>query len=403
MRDPLPTKRAPPQNPLGRDLVHDGVSIIGASMAGLFVARELARAGLRVSVFEATPGLEPSARTLIVTPAWLRLLDFDPEPAVLNRIHAFELVSQGSSVRIPLQEPDLVVERSRFIRLLAAEVQKAGGQLIFDRRLRTVQSNGRGCCLEFCNGYRTELRDAARVVGADGFRSTVASAVGQKSPGTVSILQAKVRLPADLTEHTTRVWFDRQSTRFFYWLIPESSHMGVAGLISETPQQARQALERFLSDYDLSAIDYQAALVPAPSLRSAPRVQLEDGHVLLVGDAAGQVKVTTVGGVVTGIRGAQAAARALVRGSSYRDELRSLRHELTAHALVRQALDSFADEDYDTLLRMVNPGTTHVLHRHTRDEMPRLLWRLLLAQPWGAVLAARALARRAWCEAIIRS
>ena len=36
------------------------------------------------------------------------------------------------------------------------------------------------------------------------------------------------------------------------------------------------------------------------------------GNVYLVGDAAGQVKVSTVGGTVTGLRGAQAVALAIL-------------------------------------------------------------------------------------------
>jgi flavin-dependent dehydrogenase len=367
------------------------VTVIGASIAGLFAAREMARAGMPVRVWEAQGSLKPCSRTLIVTPAWLRLLDFDTEPAILNRIRAFELVSRQASVRIPLQEPDLVVERFRFLDLLAAEAQRAGAELVLERRLRTVSTNGQGCRLHLSSDDAKTPCGTSRVLGADGLQSAVAHAVGGEPLRRVAILQARVSLPYDLSEHTARVWFDRQSTRFFYWLIPESSKEAVAGLIAETPREAERALERFLVAQGMTACAYQAAEVPVQAGGRRSRSEKLNGRVLLIGDAAGQVKVTTVGGVVTGMRGARAAARSLVRGTSYPRELQPLQRELMAHAMVRYVLDRFRDEDYDELIRLLNRRGVRVLGSMSRDEMTRVFWRLLMAQPRWVMLGARAL------------
>jgi 2-polyprenyl-6-methoxyphenol hydroxylase-like FAD-dependent oxidoreductase len=67
--------------------------IIGASISGLFAAYHLARRGAPVRVFEAQAPFRPAERTLIVTPAWRQLLDFDPGEAVLHRVSAYELIS----------------------------------------------------------------------------------------------------------------------------------------------------------------------------------------------------------------------------------------------------------------------------------------------------------------------
>lgn len=79
--------------------------------------------------------------------------------------------------------------------------------------------------------------------------------------------------------------------------------------------------------------------------------------MLLVGDAAGQVKVTTIGGVVTGMCGGAAAARAILGGTSYTAETSSLRWELRAHAALRHLLDAFTDADYDHMLNLLNRRT----------------------------------------------
>jgi flavin-dependent dehydrogenase len=162
------------------------------------------------------------------------------------------------------------------------------------------------------------------------------------------------------------------------------------GLIAETEEEAGAALERFMVAEGLAAIEYQQAQVPMYPPRSRPTADLREGQALLVGDAAGQVKVTTVGGVVTGMRGAAAAARSILRGTSYAAEARALRWELQAHAGLRRLLDGFSNADYDRLLRLLNGPTRRVLRRYNRDELRRSIWRLVLAQPRWVTLGGRA-------------
>jgi flavin-dependent dehydrogenase len=366
------------------------VGIVGASIAGFWAARHLAQHRIPVTVYEAQETFEPDARTLIVTPAWLRLQDGSAEFPILNRIDAFELISQSQSVRIPLQEPDVVVERACFLRVLARQAERAGAQFRLGHRLVRMEPAGSGWNLCFENGVGTAT--VSRVLGADGAGSTVARALGRDGREQVAILQARVALPSHLSTDTVRVWFDRDSTRFFYWLIPESPETGIAGLIAESDGAARQSLGQFLAAQNLAPMGYQAAVVPLHRWGERGAPSAGDG-VLLAGDAAGQVKVTTVGGVVTGMRGGVAAARAWVHGCGATRQLRYLRRELDAHALVRYVLDRFRNEDYDALLACLNRRASHVLRTYPRDELTRALWRLLITQPRWLSLGARALIR----------
>lgn len=368
--------------------------IVGASAAGLFAAYRLARGGLPVRVYEAQAPFRPAPRTLIVTPAWLRLLDFDAGEAVLNRTHTFELISRSASVRIPLREPDVVIDRARFLQLLVQKAKEAGGEVLFGHRLTQMHQDGVPLILRFAVGANRErVVPALHALGADGVRSTVAHAARKDGLERVGLSQARVPLPPDLAPDTVRVWFDRAATRFFYWLIPESHETGVLGLIAETPAQARGLLERFLRARGWEPLAWQEeSPVPLFPLRFSPPA-VGDGRLLLAGDAAGQVKDTTVGGVVAGMRGAAAAARSLLRHTPYETELRSLRRELNFHALVRRVLDGFTDEDYDRLLRLLNRRGLDVLSRRHRDELARAVWCLLPAQPRWLLLGARALVR----------
>ena len=153
------------------------------------------------------------------------------------------------------------------------------------------------------------------------------------------------------------------------------------GLIALDGKNTRQKLERFLSRRRLKTEDIQAARVPAYSHWIRPWRKISGADIFLVGDAAAQVKVTTVGGLVTGLRGAKAAADAILRRTHYLRELRPLRHELSLHLIIRSVLNRFGSADYDRLLELLNAKTIRLLGRYNRDQAARILCRIIMAQP----------------------
>lgn len=375
-------------------LPHQNVAIIGASAAGLYAAYLLAKEGVPVQVYEAGETIGPPARTLIVTSQIVPVLGFVPTEAIVNRIERIALFSPQATAQVSLAQPDLIIEREKLLRLLADRARQAGAAIVLGQRFLGLQGDGAGLTLQLQDRQAGRLREvrAGKLLGADGVTSQVAGAVQRAGYPTVSIQQARVVLPPGAEAHTVQVWFDRDDTRFFYWLIPESSGYAVVGLIAENQAEASERLRCFLAAHRLEATDYQAAQVPTHRFNAQPWARMGDADVLLVGDAAGQVKVTTVGGVVTGLRGARAAASALLRHGDYAGELRGLKRELDLHLALRRVLDRFANADYDALLRLLNRRASGILEVRTRDELARTFWRLLLAQPQWIMLVARALA-----------
>src|SRR5207249_6056487 len=144
-----------------------------------------------------------------------------------------------------------------------------------------------------------------------------------------------VRLPAHLPRHTRRLWLIAEETLYFYWLAPGSPTRGVLGLIGEDRQETRRRLGRFLERRRLEPIEFQGARIPGYARWVPIHQRVGQGDVYLVGDAAGQVKVTTVGGIVTGFRGALGVAEAILNGGASR-ELTALRRELNLHLLIRR-------------------------------------------------------------------
>jgi len=375
-----------------RQGTYQQIAIVGGSAAGLFTAYLLARAGREACVFEGRDRLDAAPRTLIVTDRMREILGGLGEKAVVNEIRQFELFTDGRVARITLRRPDLVIERSALINELAGAAQAAGARVKFGQRLLALKENDHTLTLtmEPTQGGRAEDAQFRTIIGADGAVSRVAQAAGWSRPRTVPLVQAIVDLPNGMTPETVRVWFIPEDTPYFYWLIPHSPTEGVVGLIGEDGSETRSVLERFLERHQLKPRGFQGARIPIYTGWSPVRRQLAGGDVYLVGDAAGHVKVTTVGGIVTGFRGALGVTEAILNGGSS-GKLRALRRELNAHLLIRKLIHGFTQAHYSHLVDLLNTRARKDLEAHTRDEPGSLLFRICLHQPRLLLLGLRAL------------
>ena len=366
------------------------VIVVGASAAGLFTAASVARGGHPVRVLESKPLLEPASRTLIVTDHFRTQMAAVARESVINEIRRFELFTDGRSAQIALKKPDLIIERARLIAALAREAQQAGTSFSFDSRFLAVAPNERGLRLEIESGGKREELHADSLVGADGAASRVARAAGWPPVETVPLVQAIVRLPKDCPPDTTRVWFIPDDTPYFYWLIPESPDRAALGVIGEHGRDTKRCFENFLEKKKLEPLEWQGARIPVYRGWVPVRRQIGNGEVFLVGDAAAQVKVSTVGGIVTGFRGALGVAQALLKKGPGR-ELAALRRELGTHWMIRRALHHFQQKDYSQLVDLLDVSARESLAEFHRDESTRLLWNLVRRQPRLLLLGLRGL------------
>jgi len=381
------------------------VVVVGASIAGLHAARRLARSGKSVAVFDRQAELNPARRTLIVTPELRRVLPDIPEEAVLHQTGRIKLSSPNATGEVSLRDPDLIVERAAIIRWLFREAVDAGVTMHLGHRFlgfepASARHNGNGLrnhlAVCFHNHGASTVRARQAVIGADGIHSDVGEAAGMPRVQSVPIVQAEVDLPPDWDPDVTQVWFNPDETRFFYWLIPESSSRGVVGLIGDDGVRTRALLGHFLETRGFRARSYQGARVALHPRRMKPWTELGGLPVLLVGDAAGQVKITTVGGMVTGVAAAEAAVKSILNGRSYAEELAPTRNELDVHYLIRSLLDRLDGDGYDLLVGALGPKLGSFLGRHDRDSMRGAFWRIPFVEPRLFRVAWRCLLGRGW-------
>ena len=367
----------------------EDVVVIGSSAAGLYTAACIARGGRRVSVLEAKPTPDPAPRTLIVTDYFKNQTSPAARGSILNEIRRFELFTDGRSAQVALKQPDLIIERSRLIRALAGEAAQAGAKLRCDTRFLDLSPNAKGLHVHVDQGGKREELHAGSVVGADGAASRVARSAGWPPVETVPLVQAVVKLPKDCPPDTTRVWFIPDDTPYFYWMIPESAERAAVGVIGERGRATKALFDRFLEKKGLEPLEWQGARIPVYKRWVPVQRAVGNGDVYLVGDAAAQVKVSTVGGIVTGFRGARGVADAILQKG--KSELRVLRRELGTHWLIRRALHDFRQEDYSHLVDLLNVSARESLGEINRDESTRLLWNVIRRQPKLVLLGLRGL------------
>lgn len=365
------------------------ILVVGGSAAGVYAAARLAQGGKSVRVLESRPTLDATPRTLIVTDHFKNQISASAKSCILNEINRFELFTNGRSAHFALRQPDLIIERTRLIRSLSEEAQQAGATFDYDTRFLGLGPNGNGLRVEVDQaGQRVELH-AQSVVGADGAASRVARSAGWPAVETVPLVQAVVKLPKDCPPDTTRVWFIPDDTPYFYWMIPESADRAAVGVIGEQGQSTKARFDRFLEKKGLEPLEWQGARIPVYRRWIPVQRSVGSGEVYLVGDAAAQVKVSTVGGIVTGFRGARGVADAILRNGN--SELRALRRELGTHWLIRRAIHYFRQEDYSKLVDLLNDSARESLGEINRDHSTRLLWNVVRSQPRLVLMGLRGL------------
>jgi flavin-dependent dehydrogenase len=293
-----------------------------------------------------------------------------------------------------LGEPDQVIEREKLIHLLALLGKEAGAKIFLGHLFSRFARFGRKIVVTIRHIKTGEERSVSSdvLVGADGAFSSVCTP-SLNGHRLASLLQVKVTLPEGVDSMTCQVWFNPARTKYFYWLIPEGGQRASVGLIADRAEGAEAGLETFLQERNLEPLEFQSAPVPIHRFEHPFSFQKSNQNVFIIGDAAAQVKGTTVGGLVTGLKGAKVLANYLLNGGNLRKESRNLRLELNLHLLVRHILNRFNDENYDELIGMLNGGLKDILKEWTRDQLTQSFWKLILTEPRLVTLGAKTLLR----------
>jgi len=284
--------------------------IVGSGPAGSHAAYLLAKMGYQVLLIEGrkTPKQSINCSGIIGLEAFR---EFDLwEVPILNRINKFKFVSPSGKSFIYQSNSALAfaVDRSVFDSYLTRRAIGAGASFLDESWVRKILIDENEVKIYIqSKGHSFELRAKVGVIAA-GHGSSLVEMVGLKSPPRfVEAVQADVYgLELDFTE----VYLgNKVAPGSFAWLIPLGNGKGLVGLTTEKNsfQHLQFLLHKLKAEKNISKVtNLQYSAIP---LGLIPKAFAR--RILVIGEAAGQVKTTTNGGIYYGMIGAEIAVKVL--------------------------------------------------------------------------------------------
>ncbi len=344
------------------------LAVAGAGVAGSYIALRLASLGYKVVVLEEHEKIgEPVQCTGIIgAECYERFPLFDG--TVLGAANSAKLFSpSGREIRLHRDSIQAyIVDRAAFDVELAEKAREHGAHYHLGSRVKNI------VVLDDSVRMETEAQvtcEAKTAVIATGFGSKIPQMLGLGRIDDI-IIGAQVEVGINGVNEI-EVYFDQKlSPGFFAWLVPTTNHKALVGLFS------RKNVARHLDDL-LSTLFRQnkiASLEATPTYGGIPLKPLSRtcmGRVLVVGDAAGQVKPTTGGGVYYGLLCAETAAETLDQAlsigdfseklfSNYEKAWRKkLGKELRIDRFARQVYQRLTNRHIDTIFSIIESTGIH--------------------------------------------
>lgn len=395
------------------------VVVVGAGPVGSTAARYAAKNGAKVLLIEEHASIgSPVGCTGLLSTRAVAECELNPsEDFVFNSVRgAFIHAPDGQCLPVDgKQTKAYVVSRKNFDRRLAEMAVEAGVELSLKTRAIGLEKKGKTesgdtgkispVKLKVIRNGKEETISAPVIIGADGVKSRLASYAGMDKPLRV-LPGIQIEAPyasedKDFVELFPGSW----APGFFAWTVPLNEKISRIGLavnpeillknskISGNPISPYSYLERLLSSnphikarYSGGMLDFVMGGIPVGS----PEHIVSDG-ILLVGDAAGQAKPTSGGGIYTGAFAAKiagkVAATAALEGNTSADRLseydqlwrKGLGKELEIGMKIHDYIGKLEDSHLNELVNSLNsPSILNTITEYGDMDHPSIIVRKLL-------------------------
>lgn len=369
------------------------VVVVGAGPSGSIAARYAAKNGARTLLIEEHASIgSPVECTGLISTAALRESEAGEGNFLLSRLKgAFVYSPRGEELQVRGKDVKAyVIDRKMFDRVLMGKAIDEG----VDVRLKTrftgiINRNGGGVKISaVSSGENIEIK-AGIVIAADGIQGSVGRAAGfGRCDKFLSGIQFEAPYSAKDPEYVEIFTGNDLAPGFFGWAVPFDGMARIGLAKNMTGHPARYHLEKLLrhpvvaSRYKDSRIEHVVGGIPL----GPPPKTAKDG-VILVGDAAGQVKPTSGGGIYMGAVCAKIAGEVAAKTSrnetvveEYEKRWRNaVGRELAMGMRIHKSLGKMNDEDLNEFITYLNrPQILDAITEYGDMDHPSILIQKLI-------------------------
>ena len=291
--------------------------VVGAGPVGSYLAKSLAGEGWSVCVFEkkkeAGEGVICSG--IVGRDAYEK---FNlPEKAIIREISSLKLFSPSLVELEYLKEKPFayIVDRKEFDRELVEEALFEGTDIFFESRVYDLQREGNGVSVKYCRNSIKFGKTARCVIIASGTNFSLHGKMDLSVPSGV-LWGNRVEVKGGEAKGSVEVYIlNEPDLSSFGWVIPMNGHTRIGSLSSKSSQESlKNLIHKSNGRFDVDLKKLEKAPIACGNTE-----KITGERALAVGEAAGQVKTTTGGGIYYGLIGASIAFEVLSNAARIND------------------------------------------------------------------------------------
>jgi digeranylgeranylglycerophospholipid reductase len=298
------------------------VIIAGGSVSGLLAGREIAARGLSVAILEedAEIGTPEHCGGLVSINGIQNLGIIPSSNAIENTIKYARIASSSKIFELNAEEQKVIVlDRRVFDKQIAFQTQRMGGDIRVRCSMRSI-SKKNDCTNDDDHHYYYDVRTSEGNLKCNYFVDArgVTSILQRNREGVLQSAQYEV-YASWIERDTIEVKFDSERyPGFFAWIIPTGrgkAKVGVAGKSINAANALKSYMDSKGQPYSVIRKVY------APIWVRGTLETFVYGRTLIIGDAAGQTKPTTAGGIYTCGMGGIFAGRAIAKAIQQNNDI----------------------------------------------------------------------------------